>query len=65
MVSLTDSPNLRVVQEIHDLWLETVEKWKEVLQSVCEEIVDRYVCFYFEKVPTQSSVKARFVQFMV
>ena len=65
MVSLTDTPNLKGVQDIHDLWLETAEKRKEVLRSVCGEIVDRYVCFHFQKVPTPSNDKVHFVQFMV
>ncbi len=65
MASLADTPNIRGVQEVRDLWLETAEKRKEVLQSVCGEIVDSYVCFQFQKVPTPSNDKVCFVQFVV
>lgn len=47
MTSLDDVPTISSFEESHNLWMETSEQRKAVLQSICEGIVDNFVQFKF------------------
>lgn len=58
MKSLADVPSISAVEHPEDLWMETSEQRIAVLQSVCENIVDEFVDFEFNKLPMPSTDKA-------
>lgn len=57
MKSLADVPSITAVEHPEDLWMETSEQRTAVLQSVCEDIVDKFVDFEFNKLPIPSTDK--------
>ncbi len=45
MKALDDIPSISSVNQPQDLWMETAEKRKDVVQSICRDIVDEYASF--------------------
>ena len=54
MKILEDVPSLSGVEKPQELWMETAEKRKSILSSLCGDIVDQYASFEFNKPPILS-----------
>lgn len=54
MKALEDVPCMSGVEEPRELWMETVEKRKSTLHSICGDIVDQFASFEFNKPPMLS-----------
>ena len=57
MKSLADVPFITAREHPEDLWMETSEQRIAVLRSICEDIVDEFVDFEFNKLPMPSTDK--------
>ncbi len=57
MKALDDIPSLTAIEQPQDFWMETTEKRKAVLQSICRDFVDEYAAFQFNKPSTLSTDK--------
>ena len=55
MKSLTDTPSHEAMPHPLDVWMKTREDRKKVLTTVCESIVDQFICFKFHKINYPSS----------
>ncbi len=55
MTNLDGTPCLSSVTKPEDLWMEGAGRRKAVLQSICDDIVDKFVDFKFNEPPTLST----------
>ena len=62
MQSLTDVPSVaNVYEEPTNLWMETAERCKAILKSICEGIVDEFIPFQYNKSPESSNDKVSYM----
>ena len=47
MNTLEDTPNLPAGFDASELWMESIDKRKDVLLSVCGDVVDQFVSFQY------------------
>ncbi len=61
MQTLDDNPTLSDIDiPAADLWMESAERRKEVLLSICLDVVDQFASFKFNESPSSSSDKASY-----
>lgn len=63
MENLTDIPTIPTVAKPQDLWMETAENRQSIIQSICRDIVDKYVDFQFNKSPKSSNDKVEYIMY--
>ena len=62
MQSLTDVPFVAdVYDESMDFWMETAERCKAILKSICDGIVDEFIPFQYNKSPESSNDKVSYM----
>lgn len=57
MTSLDSVPTIPDFDQPDQLWMETAEKRQDVLHSICAEVVDKFICFEYNKHPPSSNDK--------
>lgn len=59
MNNLEEVPQLSGIDNPSDLWMESSEKRKEVLMSVCSDIVSKFISFQYTGTLQSSKDKVR------